>query len=564
MSRHLTFFCTLVCLYPCLLSAQDSSFRQLDEVVVTANKFPQKQNTTGKVIAVIDQETIAGSAGKTLPQLLNEQAGVVVGGALNNLGSVQSVYVRGAASGRTLILLDGIPVNDPSMIGNEFDLNLFALQNIERIEICKGAQSTLYGSDAVAGVINLITRKSNVDKPLKASATLSAGNYNTWKGNAQLWGKKGKLSYAARYATLYSDGFSSAADTGNQHFDKDGYRNNVWSGNIGWQATKQLTLTTFVQHSRYKTEVDAGAFTDDKDFTIRNSSLLTGAGFSYQHNALTLRGNYQYNELNRYYLNDSFDVPTYVVFDRTDYYSKTHFAELYASETLGNGFTLLQGGDYRMGSMHSLGYSTSFFAPDYYAFTTSFPDTSVSQASLYASLLYKSKQDRFHAELGGRLNVHSQYGSNVTYTFNPSLAVTEQVRLFGSVATGYKAPTLYQLYSPYGNADLQPETSVNYEAGVQWQPKTVTARLVYFYRNIRSGLDFDNHAVCLFQQCKTDCKGHRNRTDDCTGNRIDHPAERHLSRCRRNHAGTNFLCQRHHVPLPVAASETYVERNVEL
>ena len=73
--------------------------------------------------------------------------------------------MRGASSGRTLILLDGIPVSDPSMINNEFDLNLFSINDIERIEICKGAQSTLYGSDAIAGVINIITVKKDVNKP---------------------------------------------------------------------------------------------------------------------------------------------------------------------------------------------------------------------------------------------------------------------------------------------------------------------------------------------------------------------------------------------------------------
>ena len=148
----------------------------MDEVIVTANKYPQKQSTTGKVISVITKEQIEKSSGKTLSQLLNEQAGVTINGAFNNAGAVQTVYVRGAASGRTLILLDGIPVNDPSMINNEFDLNLFSLDNIDRIEICKGAQSTLYGSDAIAGVINIITVNQDVKKPFNVKATLSGGS----------------------------------------------------------------------------------------------------------------------------------------------------------------------------------------------------------------------------------------------------------------------------------------------------------------------------------------------------------------------------------------------------
>src|SRR6476661_7546483 len=108
------------------LSAQHDSTKTLNTVVVTATKFPQKQNTTGKVITVISKEQIEKSAGRTLSQLLNEQAGITINGALNNLGSVQTVYMRGASSGRTLILIDGIPVNDPGMINNEYDLNLFS------------------------------------------------------------------------------------------------------------------------------------------------------------------------------------------------------------------------------------------------------------------------------------------------------------------------------------------------------------------------------------------------------------------------------------------------------
>src|SRR4051812_28494214 len=128
--------------------AQDTSSRTLEQVIVTANKFPQKQNTTGKVITVITKDQIEKSSGKTVAQLLNEQVGITINGAYNNAGSVQTVFMRGASSGRTLILLDGIPVNDPSMINNEFDLNLFSLSQVEQIEICRGAQSTLYGSDA--------------------------------------------------------------------------------------------------------------------------------------------------------------------------------------------------------------------------------------------------------------------------------------------------------------------------------------------------------------------------------------------------------------------------------
>ena len=236
-------------------SAQTDTLQgnHLDEVIVTANKYPQKQSTTGKVITVITKDQIEKSAGKTLSQVLNEQAGVTINGALNNLGSVQTTYVRGAASGRTLILLDGIPVNDPSMINNEFDLNLFSLDNVDRIEICKGAQSTLYGSDAVAGVINIITLSGDVNKPINVKTTLSEGSFGTLKGNAQLYGKKGRFNYSVRHARLISNGFSSAYDsTGNNNFDKDGYNGNSTNAQVLFKASDHLSLKSFLLYSRYK------------------------------------------------------------------------------------------------------------------------------------------------------------------------------------------------------------------------------------------------------------------------------------------------------------------------
>jgi vitamin B12 transporter len=152
---------------------------ELDEVTITANKTPQKQSQTGKVVSVITKSQLEKSSGKTLGQVLNEQAGLTINGSLNNAGTNQGVYMRGANIGRTLILIDGVPMYDPSFINSEADLNLVALNDIERIEIARGAQSTLYGSDAVAGVINIITTKTDVNKPVNAKAGLSYGSFNT-------------------------------------------------------------------------------------------------------------------------------------------------------------------------------------------------------------------------------------------------------------------------------------------------------------------------------------------------------------------------------------------------
>lgn len=457
---------------------------QLDEVVVTANKYQQKQSTTGKVITVINKSQLEQSRGKTVSQVLNEQAGITINGALNNIGTVQTVYVRGAASGRALILMDGVPVNDPSMINNEFDLNLFSIDNIDRIEICKGAQSTLYGSDAIAGVINIITINPDAKKALNVKGTLSGGNYGTVKGSTQVYGKSGKVSYSGRYAKLRTDGFSAARDTiGNRNFDHDGYDGNIANAQVLVQATPNLSFRSFGMYSQYKSDIDAGVFADEKDYVINNSVFTGGAGFNYKKDFLTLTGTYQYSELKRTYLNDS-TFKSGTIFEDNQYFGKTQFVEFYAGVNLGSGFTLLQGADYRYSSYNQQYYSVSSFGP----FKSGFSDTSLSQSALYGSLNYSGTNKKLNVELGGRLNTHSRYGSNATYTFNPSYALSNRWRVFGSIASGFKAPTLYQLSI---NPKLEQEESVNYEAGIQYNRDRLNTRLVYFNRRINNGIDYN-------------------------------------------------------------------------
>ena len=467
---------------------QDTTAKTLDEVIITANKFAQKQSATGKVVTVIAKEQMEKSSGRSLTQILNEQAGITISGSLNNIGTNQTLFMRGASSGRTLILVDGIPVNDPTSISNDFDLNLFSLNNVERVEIARGAQSTLYGSDAIGGVVNIITIKKDVTKPFNVKTTLAGGNYGTFRGNIQVYGKADKLTYTTRYAKLNSKGFSAAYDsTGTKNFDRDGYNGDIANSSLQYQLSNDFSLRTFIQHSSYKNDLDASIFTDEKDFTAKNRSLITGAGFNYTKNNISVTGNYQYTENKRNFYNDSIDVPSFSKFSTNDYFGKTQFAELYSSIRLGNNFTLLHGADYRFAKMDSRFFSISSFGP----FTSLFKDTSLSQASLYSSLFYHTLSDKLNIELGGRLNVHSRYGNNQTYTFNPSYSFTDHFRIFGSIATGFKAPTLFQLYSSSGKRDLKPERSKTYEIGLQQKHNKIGTRLVYFHREIKDGIDFD-------------------------------------------------------------------------
>ena len=468
---------------------QDSAVRSLDEVIITANRIEQKQSQTGKVVTVIGKETLNRSQGKTLAQVLNEQAGITVNGALNNPGTVQTVYMRGANSGRVLIMIDGMPVNDPSQINNEFDLNLIQLNEVERIEIARGAQSTLYGSDAVTGVINIITTKTDIKKPVNIKAGVTGGNLGIFRRNAQVFGKAGKLEYQVKGAQMQSTGFSSARDENKTGlFDRDGFSGNTISGALKYHLTPQLFVRGFIQNNNYKTDIDNGAFKDDKDFTQKSNNLNTGGGIQWKNKILSLTTNFMYTSTERNFLDDSSSVGGFAKYARDDYYSQNRFGEIFASFNIHPQLVLLTGYDMRISSFNSRFFSISSFGP----FNSEFRDTSIRQESVYASLMFNALDKKLNLEIGGRFNNNSRYGSNNTFTINPSYMIHKNVQLFGSIASGFKVPSLYQLYAGFGgNNMLQPEESMSYEMGVRHTNKKVQHRLVFFHRNVSRGIDFD-------------------------------------------------------------------------
>lgn len=489
MSKTLTLLAVLLSGTATFAQKDSVQAKVLDEVIVTANKTEQKQSTTGKVITVISKEQIEKSTGKTVAQVLNEQAGIVINGALSNLGSVQTIFMRGGGAGRTLIMMDGIPVNDPSQINNDFDLNFFSLNDVERIEVCKGAQSTLYGSDAIAGVINIITTKANITKPVNVKATLTAGSLGTYKTNLQFYGKSGKFTYTTRYARLQTNGFSSAYDNaGNKNFDRDGYLGNTANAALQYQATQKLMLKAFTQYSQYVAAVDASAFTDKNAYDIHNKNHTSGFGFVFKNNTVSLTGNYQYTRQHRNYDDNASNGSA--IFSMNDYDATSQFAELYASVKLGGGFTWLGGIDYRYGLMNNQYRSVSSFGP----FNSNFDEMWNDQKSAYTSFHFNN--NKFSVELGGRVTNHSKYGTHYTYTFNPAYNFDGHYRIFASVASAFKAPSLYQLANPVKTSgvavDLKAEVATNWEAGLQHRYEKFSDRLVFFYRKTGNGIDYNN------------------------------------------------------------------------
>jgi len=476
------------------LQAQIDSSKTLDELMFTANKSSLKQSSTGKVLTVVSRQTLENNTGRTLAQVLNEQAGVVVSGAQNPLGGSQFVYVRGANTASTLVLVDGVPATDASGISAQFDINHFAIDQIERVEILKGSQSVLYGSDAVAGVINIITKKQNSSKPVGFSANVAAGSYGTIKGTAAVSGKLKEVTYNLQYSKLQSDGFSAAEDTtGKNKFDNDGFNQDVFGFNVSTNVAKGWKLRFFGQHTQYKADIDDASFTDDKNNTIENKNIQAGIASLYEFSKGSVTVNLNLNNTERK-LDDVRNVPD----DPNDYdpfnglyKGKSIFAETYTNLNLDENVGLLVGADLR-NQKANIKTTYGDLGED---------SLKATLVSGYISVLLKSLGG-FNAEVGGRFTNHSEFGSNFTYSINPSYLINKQFKIFANLSSGFRAPTIYNLASEYGNKQLKPEKSTSFEGGVQYINKknTVNVRLAYFNRAVKDLIVFNSLFVPPYGQ----------------------------------------------------------------
>jgi vitamin B12 transporter len=447
--------------------AQDSAkTKQLDEVVITATKYPVKLSQTGKVVTVVTHEQIEKSHGKSLSQILTEQTGILVNGANSNPGKDKSLFLRGASNDYTLILLDGIPVNDPSGSGGAFDLRLFPVDQIDHIEILKGSQSTLYGSDAIAGVINIISRKAG-KKPIGFNGGASYGSFNSFNGSAGVNGHTNIVDYNVNYNYEHTDGISEALDTThNANFDKDGYTRHSFQGNLTVRAGKNLKISPYYRYSFFDGNFDADAFTDGKSIfnTMLNNS---GAIATYTLPRGTITANYGYTYSKRKYVTD---------YGTSFFRGQFNSGEIYIVHDLIDKVKFLAGANYQTYRLLDT--------------TLEKKNPQINIVSPYLSFFVQDLQG-FNLEVGGRYNNHSEFGDRFTYNVSLSYLIANSYKIFANVSSGFKAPTVTDLFGPtfYGsNPDLKPEESNNFEAGVQFAAidKKLQVTATGFYRDIKN------------------------------------------------------------------------------
>jgi vitamin B12 transporter len=486
------FFAVTAIIISSQLSAQqtnpieDTTSRTMDQVTLTASKYSVKTTETGKVVTVITHADLEKAGSRDLAQVITELGGVFINGYNSNAGKEKNIYLRGAKVDYTLITIDGVPVYDASGIGSNFDIRNIPVDNIERIEILKGSQGTLYGSDAIAGVINIIMKKGST-RPLSFSGSAHYGSFQTWKATASFNGSYRLMDYELGYTHWQTNGYSEARKPANNTtvFDKDGFNQNNLHVNLGLQLSDHVRLQPFFRYNHNKAELDQDAFTDELDYTneIKNTQTGIRSVISSGKNQLNIQ--YQYNHTNRNNVEDSVKSRNgFYTYNQAIYIAGEHFGEAFIVHPFQN-IKLTAGADVR--------FSQTDYSPVQVPFPTKgYSSDSVKQTQLgvYAALNYS--KNHLNIEGGGRYNHHSEYGSNAAFNFNPSFLVRERLKIFGNISSGYKTPSLYQLFSEYGNRDLKPETSLNFEGGLQFYTtdKNTTLRGTYFRRKVTDVIAF--------------------------------------------------------------------------
>jgi len=472
---------------------QTEQIESLDEVVVTATKFNLQKENTGKVIHVISQKQLQSNAGKTVIDLINTVAGIDVKGVNTNLTEPRSINIRGGRARQVLVLIDGVPVTDQSAINQEFDMRLLAINQIEKIEILKGASSALYGSGAAAAVINVILKKAS-NKIISGSFETIFGTNNTAKTsnsnlsdrnqNLNLNGTLGKFNFLGSYSLTGLDGMSSAKSNTNTNYENDAYNSANGLFKLGYRVNDQLSLTAFFNYDEFKYDFDAGAFSDSDVNTGSQEQLRVGfqSNYTYKKGVFNIlasknkvqRSFNQFNSFSNTLDNYQFNGNS-INLDFVHKYELTHKLQL------------ITGVNYQE---HSNSTVTPFATIDKEVANFNTVDP-------YASLVYVL-DFRLSANIGGRYNMHNVYGNQFVYDSNLAYMIFNnkktKLKLFTSYSTAFIAPSLYQLYDGFsGNIDLNPETNETFEFGfdVNYQD-WLQFDVVYFDRKETNAIIYDN------------------------------------------------------------------------
>ncbi len=441
----------------------------LEEVVLIDSRFPFKQSQSGRPIIKVNTEEISNFQGLGISALIKQYAGIEILGSQTYSGQNKTVSIRGGRNRQVLILIDGIRVSDPSRIENDFNINFLDLSQIESIEILKGAASSLYGSAAATGVINIKTKKASPG--FSASLQSSAGSQNSQEEKrgfnlftnslhlskrGEKWGAKTYLSHNR------ATGMSAVIGSEKDPFDLLNF-----GASLDYKPKESFDLTTGFDHSSIHSDFDNSFPLEDADFKLITdmSRLYFNPNFTYPNGGLSLRLGYQVVDRD---FQSAFPFKTHAENTQLELFNKYVISERYYTV-----FGLLSQDNF---ADYEDGLRTN-------------------QTDFYGNVVTRFSEG-FRLNMGGRWNIHSSYGNHFTYSINPSLELLNKDQNLLKLQTAYSAafiaPSLYQLYDPYsGNSELQPEENSSFEAGLLYNTKGWEFSTTYFNRLEAPSIRYD-------------------------------------------------------------------------
>ncbi|NRA91775.1 MAG: TonB-dependent receptor [Psychroserpens sp.] len=470
--------------------------QELDEVVVTDSKFNLKRENSGKVITTITQKELQNLQGKSVAEILSTTSGIEINGTRSNAAQNLLYLVRGGRNRQVLIMIDGVAVTDPSQIANDYDLRLLNADQVERIEILKGASSTLYGTGAATAVINITLKKASKDavtvnlrSTLGTNQTQDDNDYaiDNHRNSVAVNGSLDDFNYMVSFGQQYTDGISAVQqDTG----DDDAFNSINGYLMLGYEFSDKFKLGTFASFDKIKADFDDGfAFMDAENQSITDQFRLgISPEFSYKNGSITM--NAIYNNVEREIRSSApgmFKSESFVgdIFNRYNFNDQFYTVlGLNAQENTIETFTVPFGGTALQQAID----------PDDATFTIIDP---------YLNVVYVTDFG-LNVNVGLRLNNHSEYGSHFVYSVNPSYRKTVgfgYIKGLASYSTAYITPSLFQLFEPtFGNPDLDPEENATIEVGAEVGIKDkATISLVYFNRQEENFVDFVDIGNFVFQ-----------------------------------------------------------------
>lgn len=465
----LTVLWMLLVSIPLSIYAQEKEIT-LETVIVTATRVETPIEEIASSVTVISSEEIIRKQKSTVPEVLRETPGLNVV-QTGGVGKTTSISLRGANSEHTLVMIDGVEVNDPITVGRSYDFAHLTVDNIERIEILRGPQSTLYGSDAIGGVIHIITKKGE-GKP-KIFLSAEGGSFTTLREAAGFSGGNKWVNYSLGLSRTDTNGISAASKK-NGNYERDDYANTSLSARLGITPMENLNIDFLLRYINAKSELDTWVFgvgvVDDPNYFQKSEQIFlkTQGELSLFDKRWNQKLGFALNDHDRYYKNPK-DPQHPFDFERSSYYGELmkldwqHHLKLHKTNVLTFGF------EFEREEGKSRYYSESIWGPD----QSVFPKKTAHTKGYFVQDEVKL-WDRLFGTVGIRIDDHSRFGAETTYRIAPAYLIKEtNTKIKGTFGTGFKAPSLYQLFAPatlwgpIGNKHLKPEKSKGWDAGIE-------------------------------------------------------------------------------------------------